>query len=238
MWLGVFLLRGGATGRAGGDLCTSMSNFRVMVVLLREHMLARRRGVPEACVYQATGNRSWRDTNCTWKGRNIDIPSATASFCFAGRAGGSLYWAIKDAGGAALVLDEATARVSLETFLVSIEGWYEARCFRVIGGENGALRAVYLVDNDLRVFSRLKGGGDEWVQENLVRFPGDSPGNPTRAMIIAAHETFVLVATRNSAWRFCVDLETMTVERLPWLYTCTTASTGQLIRTSCRGRRP
>jgi len=72
--------------------------------------------------------------------------------------------------------------VSLETLLVSIEGWYEARCFRVIGGENGALRAVYLVDNDLRVFSRLKGGGDEWVQENLVRFPGDSPGNPTRAM--------------------------------------------------------
>ena len=125
--LGVFLLRGGATGRAGGDLCTSMSNFRVMVVLLREHMLDRRRGVPEACVYQAsTSERSWRDMNCAWKG-NIDIPSATASFYFAGRADGSLYWAIEDTGGGALVLDEATAAVSLEALPVSIEG----RCVAV-----------------------------------------------------------------------------------------------------------
>ncbi|XP_025804161.1 uncharacterized protein LOC112883134 [Panicum hallii] len=118
----MFLLRVGATSRAGGDLSTSMSNFRAIVVLLREHMLARRRGVPEACVYQAsTSNRSWHDMNCAWKG-NIDIPCETASFYFAGRAGGSLYWAIKDAGGAALVLDEATAAVSLEALPVTIEG--------------------------------------------------------------------------------------------------------------------
>jgi len=205
MWLGVFLLRGGATGRGGGNLSTSMSNFRVMVVLLREHMLDRRRGVPEACVYQAsTSERSWRDMNCAWKG-NIDIPSATASFYFAGRADGSLYWAIEDAGGAALVLDEATAAVSLEALPESIEGWHDgARFFRVVGGEGRAPRAVCLVDRDFRVvFSRLKGGG-EWVLENLVPFPG-------RATIVAGHETCVVVETWNRKWRFFVDLETMAV---------------------------
>ncbi|RLM85524.1 hypothetical protein C2845_PM04G15490 [Panicum miliaceum] len=217
---GLLLLQNRDRNSSGGTTTISMSNFRVIVVLLRERMLARRHGVPEACMYQAstsTSNRRWSYVSCAWKG-NIDIPCATAAFYFVGRAGGSLYWAIIGGAGAALVLDEATAAVSLDAVPAVSIGWREeALCFRVIGGEDGTLRAVHLSENNLRVFARqLKGGsggGTEWVLQKLLRLPKGTDGFLGRAMIVAEHDEYVLVAPRHGRWLFSVDLKTMTVER-------------------------
>ncbi|CAL5080930.1 unnamed protein product [Urochloa decumbens] len=212
--LGLFLLRGGATGiRHGGDLSASMSNFKVLMVVLRAHMLDSGRGVPGARVYHGT-KCCWREMRCEWTG-NVDVPATAASFYFAGRANGCLYWGLKGSSrAAALVLDGATAGVSLEALPACMEGWSEAWCFRVVGGgEDGSLRAVRLTENNLRVFRRLKAGG-EWVLEKLVRFPKDIHGFLGRAMIVAADETYALVMPRHSWGPFSVDLETMAVERV------------------------
>lgn len=100
--LGLFLVEGGGGGGIGRPI--GLSNFRVIAVLLRDHMLAPGRGVPVACVYE--GMCGWRDVSCTWRG-DINIPKMSSSFCFARRANGSLYWAIRGAR-TALVIDEAT----------------------------------------------------------------------------------------------------------------------------------
>jgi hypothetical protein len=140
--LGLFLVEGGGGGGTGRPI--GLSNFRVIAVLLRDHMLAPGRGVPVACVYE--GMCGWRDVSCTWRG-DINIPKTSSSFCFAGRANGSLYWAIRGAR-AALVLDEATTGVSRVDLPVAIHPWYpRSRCFQVIGGEDDAvsLRAVHMM---------------------------------------------------------------------------------------------
>ncbi|OEL38931.1 hypothetical protein BAE44_0000049 [Dichanthelium oligosanthes] len=126
------------------------------------------------------------------------------------RANGSLYWGIFHFYGAAsptaLVLDEATARVSQVALPVRIQQLYQARCFRVIGREDGTLRAVRLEGNKLRVYAWLH-GGDEWMLENLVGLPKNTSWNLTRAMIVAAHETYVVVAPQHRMWLFSVDLK-------------------------------
>ncbi|CAN6210424.1 unnamed protein product [Urochloa humidicola] len=213
--LGMFLLRGGATGaRHGGELSASMSNFRVLVVVLRGHMLDRGRGVPGARVYHGS-KRCWREVRCPWTG-NIDVPAVAASFYFAGRANGRLYWGIRGFRAAALVLDEATAGVSLEPLPACMQGWSEAQCFRVVGGEdNGTLRALRLEKDGLRVFRRLEGGGGEWVHERLVRLPKYDHGFVGTAIIFAAHERYALVRPQHHWERFSVDLKTMAVKPVP-----------------------
>ncbi|KAF8754416.1 hypothetical protein HU200_011498 [Digitaria exilis] len=205
--LGLFLLD---AGRPGG---VSLSNFKVVAVTLRDHRLVRGRGVPGACVYSA----NWHDVSCNWEG-TIDVPNTIGSFFFAGRANGSLYWGTVSRGGAsrvALVLDEVTAGSSQISVPVSMQmhGKYEA-FFRVIGSEDGTtLRVVRLLDQQVRVHARLR-GCDKWVLQTRVRLPVDAVVAEGGPVVVAAHETYVLVSPRNGKWIFSVDLETKAVERV------------------------
>ncbi|CAN6195585.1 unnamed protein product [Urochloa humidicola] len=200
--LGLFLVGGG--GGRGSTI--GMANFKVMSIRLRKHPTAWDRAVPVACVYSRRDGR-WNSVHCLWDG-HIHLPYRTGSFFFAGRANGSLYWIInRDVhDDAALVVDEATAGASQ----VPVQG----RCFRIIGGEDGTLRAVSLIWNELMFYARFH-GGDEWVLENLLLLPGpeDAVGHG-HAWIVAAHETYVLVAPWKSRCLFSVHLKTMAVERV------------------------
>ncbi|CAN6162304.1 unnamed protein product [Urochloa humidicola] len=204
--LGLFLLDGG--GRSIG-----LSSFKVMGVVVTHKFPGR--GVPAACVYSVRDG-TWHNLRHCVSDGSIDVPATITSFFFAGRANGSLYWGI--AGGAdaaALVLDEGTARFSQVALPEGIQGLHEVHCFRVVGARDGILRAVCLKDNDLMVYVRHRlHGGDKWVLDNLLRLPEDILGLQEPAMIVAAHETYVLVAPRHSKWLFSVDLKTMAVERV------------------------
>ncbi|CAD6253804.1 unnamed protein product [Miscanthus lutarioriparius] len=98
------------------------------------------------------------------------------------------------------------------------------RCsFRVIGGgqEDGVLRIVRVIDNELKVFARIHGSDDKWMVERLVRLPETTRGLPARedgyfqgeAVIVDAHDTYVLLTPREKAWLFSVVLETTEVDR-------------------------
>ncbi|CAL5088846.1 unnamed protein product [Urochloa decumbens] len=207
--LGLFLLDAG--GRSIG-----LSSFNVMAVVLTVHRSVPGRGVLAACVYSGRGG-TWHNLRHCVSDGSIDVPATITSFFFAGRANGSLYWGI--GGGAAnataLVLDEATVGFSQVALPEGVQGLHEVHCFRVVGEEDDTLRAVCLIDNDLRVYAWLRlHGDDHWVLENVLLLPEDTHGLQAPAMIIAAHETYVLVAPRHSRWLFSVDLKTMAVERV------------------------
>jgi hypothetical protein len=96
----------------------------------------------------------------------------------------------------------------------------QGRCsFRVIGGGqgDGVLRIVRVIDNDLKVFARIHGSDDKWVVERLVhlreatrRLPGHEDGYfQGEAVIVDAHDTYVLLTPREMTWLFSVLLETM-----------------------------
>ncbi|KAF8711597.1 hypothetical protein HU200_029048 [Digitaria exilis] len=224
--LGLFLSSGGmrrgeAAGRRGGHHSSnanniSLSNFKIIDVLLTGHMAFRSRVVPAASVYRSS-HGGWRLVTCGWKkGSNATVLSRDDDcFAFAGRANGSLYWTSIQGLGRALVVEEATARVSLEHLPVSIERWSEASAFRVLGSECGStLRAVCLVGDYLSFYARRRGG--EWVfQTNAnLRLPQDIRGALWLPEILAAHETCVLVASQGCTRLLEVDLKTMAVERV------------------------
>lgn len=117
-----------------------------------------------------------------WGSEEMDVPNAVESFYFAGRACGSLYWGVQGTG-AALVLDEATAGFSTVTLPgTTMLGSYGRCSFRVVGGggQNGAMRVFRFIDNDLKIFARIHGSDDKWVEERVVRLREATRGLPGR----------------------------------------------------------
>lgn len=116
---------------------------------------------------------------------------------------------------------------------------YDRHNFPVTGGEDdGALRVVRLLNNELRVFAR-RHGSDGWVLENVLQLPEATRGLPGRegkffpqheALIVAAESTHVLVTPQEKTWPFSVDLDTSVRGK-------GTGTRGRRSRTSCRGRR-
>ncbi|OEL21830.1 hypothetical protein BAE44_0017151 [Dichanthelium oligosanthes] len=217
--LGVFLL--------DGDRGIGMSDFRIVAVLHEDHESEEGRAMPVACVFSMGNDGGWRvlPSVCT-NSASVSLPGSIESISFAGRANGCLYWAIggEEDGGAILAFDDAAMAFSRVPFPADDdnEGSDDRWSFRVIGsGEDGALRVVRTVRNELTVHARRQGSGDEWVLERLVRLREATAGLPGRserffqrnAMIMAAHETYVLVTPQEKTWLFSVDLETLQVER-------------------------
>ncbi|CAL5064907.1 unnamed protein product [Urochloa decumbens] len=270
--LGVFLLDGDRhqAGRTG-----IFDDFRVLTVLRECHVLEEEgRVMPVACVFSPGSDAGgWRDLPSeSTNSAAVSLPSATERVTFVGRANGSLYWAIKedDGGVAMLVLDEAAMAFSRVAFPADAADdgpnpSYDRWSFRVIGGKGGAPHVVRMVRNELMVLARRRGSGegDEWVWEveRRVRLREATLGLPGRedtffqrnAMIMAAHEEYVLVTPQEKTWLFSVELDTMQVElqhernryagqaypsQLPWppsLTACATDERGRRRRrSSCR----
>ncbi|KAG0529904.1 hypothetical protein BDA96_05G137600 [Sorghum bicolor] len=243
--LGLFLLHGDKTRRfCGGGIDISLSNFKVMAALLRPHCFSSGHGVPVACMFSRSSVSSvfsmerevkgawrssvfsigsdWHIVKRAWGVQGIDVPSTIESFYLAGRACGSLYWGIEGTAGVALVLDEDTAGFSTAVLPEATLGSHGRCSFRVIGGGDGVMHVVRVIDNDLlKVYTRIHGGDDKWVVERLVRLreaTGELPGREDgyfqgEAVIVDAHDTYVLLTPREKTWLFSVVLETMEVDR-------------------------
>ncbi|TVU09172.1 hypothetical protein EJB05_42618, partial [Eragrostis curvula] len=220
--IGVFLLDDGT-----GDV--SMPSFRVLAVLCMydNDPLGDGLGKPLACVFTSgSDGGGWRTSASAGSvgvaAANIALPRTTDHISFVGRANGALHWEIGDVG-ALLSLDEATA-TTFSLVPLPADAWspYRGWCLRVVGGgEDGALRVVHLINNDLKVFVRLRSDDGGWVLEKLLRLPEATRGLPghedrffrREAMIVDAHDTYVLVTPQEETWLFSVELETMAVER-------------------------
>ncbi|XP_002455155.1 uncharacterized protein LOC8075115 [Sorghum bicolor] len=239
-FLGLFLLHGDQTNQQAGGGHISLSNFRVMAALHRPHCCSSSHGVPVAHVFSMGSEveGAWSSVFClgsdwhlvkrAWSSEEpINIPNTVKSFYFAGRAYGSLYWGIQGTG-TALVLNEATAEFTMVTLPQIMLGSCGRCSFRFISRQDdGALRVVCLVDNNLKVFVRRiihsnSSRHDEWAVEGLVRLreatrglPGHEDGyfQDDEAIIVDAQETYVLLTPRNKTWLFSVVLETMEVDR-------------------------
>uniref|UniRef100_A0A0E0LZU1 F-box domain-containing protein n=1 Tax=Oryza punctata TaxID=4537 RepID=A0A0E0LZU1_ORYPU len=226
MCLGVFLLDAGHDAAAGGR-AGRMSSFRVIAVLFDRHMWLDYRGMPMSIMFSSSDGDGG-----TWQvvqGETIDdvdLPGWIEHITFVGRGNGRLYWGIENEDGATLVLDERTTEFSITMFPENVWAPYDKYTFRVIGGDgdgdDGALRVVRVINNDLKVFTQLTGSGGDWVLEKMVSLPEATRGMPWReegffqhgeAMIVAANAAYVLVTPREKAWIFSVELETMEVER-------------------------
>ncbi|TVU09167.1 hypothetical protein EJB05_42613, partial [Eragrostis curvula] len=223
--IGVFLLDGDDDGSVVG-----MSSFRVLAVLYDEEIGWGNRGArPLACVFSSgSDGGGWRLSAAPKRSSSfgsvsgattITLPRSMDLITFVGRANGALHWEIGDVG-AVLALDEATA-TTFSLVPLPDKAWspYRGWCLRVVGGDDGALRVVRLVSNDLKIFVRRR-DSDEWVLEKLVRLPEATRGLRREdhffrreAMIVDAHDTYVLVTPQEETWLFSVDLETMKVER-------------------------
>jgi hypothetical protein len=209
-----------------------MSDFRVVAVLHEDHESGDEdRAMPVACVFSAGSDcGGWRVLpSASTSSAAVSLPGAVDSISFAGRANGSLYWAIGggEEDGAMLAFDEAAMEFSRVPFLTGDDddgngSSYDRWSFRVVGGEDGAPRVVRMVRNELRVHARRRGRSDgAWVVERVVRLREATLGLPGRserffqrnAMIVAAHRTYVLVTPQEKTWLFSVDLETLRVER-------------------------
>ncbi|CAL5080929.1 unnamed protein product [Urochloa decumbens] len=222
--IGLFLLHGdGDDGSAGGRRI-GMSNFRVLAVLHEFKPWVYGRIGPVACAFSSGCDGGWRvlpESAAAFDG-DAAVPDRVEQISFAGRVGGSAYWAIgQEHGASMLVLDVATAAFSVVTFPEHLVRSHDRHNFRVISGEDGGLRVVRLLDNELKVFGR-RHGSDEWVLRNHVRLPEATRGLPghedrffqqNAAVIVAAEETHVVVTPQEKTWPFSVDLETMEVER-------------------------
>jgi hypothetical protein len=264
----------------GRRIGIGMSDFRILAVLHEYHESEEGRAMPAACVFSlGSDDGGWRVLPTAFtNSAAVSLPGAMKRVSFSGRANGSLYWVIggeEDDGPSMLVFDEAAmvfSRVPLPTDddvddngggLLSL---HDRWSFRVIGsGEGGgALRVVRLVRNELRVLTRRRGSNDDadewlWVVQRLVRLREATLGLPGRserffmrnAMIMAAHEGYVLITPQEKTWLFSIELETMRVERdhernryagqaypseLPWppsLMACTSGGRSRRRRSSC-----
>ncbi|VAH10443.1 unnamed protein product [Triticum turgidum subsp. durum] len=222
MWsdpcLGLFLLDGDAAGETAGGSFIGMSNFRVVAVVYESHVFGNNRGTPRACVSSSGRDGGWRQE--TAAGGDVSIPEYNL-ISFAGRARSSLFWRM-EREGAVLALDDATIQFSLITFPCTVVGTpEESSAFRVIGGDDGAVRVVrVMANNDLTVFRQLD-SSSEWVVEKLVRLPEATRGLPGReetyfqrsAKIAAMTTKHVLMTPQEETWIFSVDLETLEVDR-------------------------
>ncbi|KAJ1289277.1 hypothetical protein BS78_02G151900 [Paspalum vaginatum] len=225
--LGVFLLDGDGDGSGGRRI--RMSNFRVVAVLHEYDISGDGRGTPVACVFSSGSDGGWRVQRSTLTTHSavVSLPGDVECISFAGRANGSRYWVIDEDDGAMLVFDEATMEFSRVPFptggIEGDESSYDRWSFRVIGGDDGAPRVVRMMSNELMVLGQEKHhqGGGSWVVEKLVRLPEATVGLPGRedrffqqnAMIVAAHDTYVLVTPQVKTWLISVELKTMHMER-------------------------
>ncbi|KAE8807157.1 hypothetical protein D1007_16571 [Hordeum vulgare] len=192
---GAFLLDGGAVDDTGG--CIGMSNFRVIVAVYED--VAHSRGAPRACVFSSGADGGW-----SLGQRAAGVPlSGFGLITYVGRTRWSRYWKM-ERGGVVLSLDEATAEFSLVMFPDTVVGWRdEFSTFWVIGGEDGAVRVVRMINRDFTVFAQLQGSG-EWVTEKVVRLrPAD---------IVAANERYILLTPRGETCLFSVELDTLQAE--------------------------
>ncbi|CAN6204169.1 unnamed protein product [Urochloa humidicola] len=210
--IGLFLLDGDGdtTGSSGGGgRRIGMSSFRILAVLHE---------------FRPWADGGWRvlpESAAAFDGDTAVVPDHVEQISFAGRVGGSAYWAIGQEHGAMLVLDVATAAFSVVTLPEHLLRPHDRYNFRVVGG-GGALRVVRLLENELKIFAQRRSGGDEWVIDNLVRLPEATRGLPghedrffqeNEAIIVSAEDMHVLVTPQEKTWLFSVDLDTMEVER-------------------------
>uniref|UniRef100_M8C8N0 F-box protein AT5G49610-like beta-propeller domain-containing protein n=1 Tax=Aegilops tauschii TaxID=37682 RepID=M8C8N0_AEGTA len=167
----------------------------------------RRRGAPRVAI---TGD--------------IELPSTLGPENFVGRANGTIYWGIEGSDTDVLVLDESTAEFSTATLPEAL--WWPSHkgISRVVGGEDGVLRVIRLINNELKVFARRRPDSDdddEWSLEMQLRLPEATLGLPGReesffqqeAMIVSANTRYVLLTPSEETWLFSVELDTMRVER-------------------------
>ncbi|XP_037426930.1 uncharacterized protein LOC119292199 [Triticum dicoccoides] len=224
MWpyqcLGLFLLDGAAADvPAAGGSSIAMSNFRVVAVTYESDVFEDDRGAPRACVFSSGSDGGWSMVESA-SGGDVPIPEYR-SISFAGRARSSFFWRMEHEG-AVLALDDATIQFSLVTFPCTVVGMpEESSAFRVIGGDDDAVRVVrVMANNDLTVFRQLDSSG-EWVVEKLVRLPEATSGLPEReetyfhgpAKIVATTTRHVLVTPQEETWIFSIDLETLEVDQ-------------------------
>uniref|UniRef100_A0A0D3H584 F-box domain-containing protein n=1 Tax=Oryza barthii TaxID=65489 RepID=A0A0D3H584_9ORYZ len=122
----------------------------------------------------------------------------------------------------AYVFSSGVDEFSLVTIPAIVGESYHPSTFRVIGGGNdGTMRVVRLIGDDLKIFTQLKGSGGEWVVEKLVRLPVATRGLPGHdvglfhhyARIVTENERYILVTPRVATWLFSVEVETPVVER-------------------------
>ncbi|TVU09171.1 hypothetical protein EJB05_42617, partial [Eragrostis curvula] len=217
---GVFLLDGDGSG---GHRIINMSNFRVVAVDSYYFETEPEGFKPVACVFTPGSDGGWRDLpTASTNSDAITLPGSTDTF--AGRANGSLYW-VTGEDGAMLALDQATTQFSLVTFPgagadACFGGSLDKWSVRVIGGEDGALRVVRMVNSNLTIFVRHRDSEDLVVEKCLrlpdaaIRLPGCEDYNYflRNAMIAAAHDTYILVTPQEKTCLFSVELDTMEVE--------------------------
>jgi hypothetical protein len=152
--MGVFLSDG---DDGAGCNNISLSNFRI-VALVEETL---------ALVFTAGSDGGWGMVHSELP----DDPETITADFFAGRANGSSYWGVEEDSTMVLVLDEATAVFSLDRLPQNVWGLPDEDTAWIIGGEDGVLRAVRLIGNDLNVFVRRHPGcsnDDEWVLEKQL----------------------------------------------------------------------
>ncbi|TVU00869.1 hypothetical protein EJB05_53717, partial [Eragrostis curvula] len=245
--LGFFLVNGDTSGGRGGSGSIGMSSFK-----------EAGRNEPVSAVFSSGNDGGWRLRQLSSASRNnggISIPKED-SVTFLGRANGSFYWGTGE-GGAMLVLDEATAEFTSAMLPEDVRDSYDGRTFGVVGGEDGGVRVVCVIDNELRVYARINDGGDLWFAEKILRLPEATSRLPGRkvhyfqddAVILSADDTYILLTPQEETWPFSVELETMDVERaqdrnryagpaypceLPWPPALGEASSGGRRRRSCR----
>ncbi|KQK06273.1 hypothetical protein BRADI_2g25440v3 [Brachypodium distachyon] len=182
----------------GADRLISMSNFRVMAAVDKA----------VACVFSTGGDGGWRLVHSAATS-DADLPSTLGPEDFVGRANGTLFWGVEGNATDVLALDETTPNFSVFNS-------------RIVGGEDGVLRVIRVISNELKVFARWHSGNDdEWVLEKLLRLPEATVGLPGReesffqqeAVIVAADTRKVLLTPSEKRWTFSVELDTLKVER-------------------------
>jgi hypothetical protein len=107
----------------------------------------------------------------------------------------------------------------------NVWGLCDERTARLIGGKDGVLRVVRLIDKVLKVFARKRVGcsddDDEWelekeflLPEATVELPGwEQRLSEQQVIIVTANDKYILLSLSDETWVFTVELDTMRAER-------------------------
>ncbi|KAM0870990.1 hypothetical protein ACQ4PT_039677 [Festuca glaucescens] len=207
------------------DSQLGMSNFRIIGAV--DETLA--------CVFSPGSDGGWRLVR-SQATSGANFPWSVDEDNLVGRVNGCVYWGIEEGDGTeVLVLNETTAEYSMAKFPEEIWGSYVRwKCGSwIIGGEDGVLRIVRLLGNDLKIFvqrhscSQPNDHDDKpWILEKeLVGLAEATVGLPGReenffehgARIVAANAEYILLspmlAPGEDPWVFSVEVDTMRMER-------------------------